>query len=268
MVAGVSLDQEPLLHQLAAWWMILVGVCVIIVEVGFGARAPYGRHASLPAARYYGPVIHPKVAWAFQESWSVLVPLAMLTAADARCLAAPRNLLLLSMFLGHYCYRSLIFPWRMRGGAPMPIGLCLCASAFCAWNGYVQGRAWTALSVRSTDTPLDVLCVALGFGVWAAGLYINLQADHILRTLRKPGETGYKVPYGGAFKYVSGANYFGEIVEWCGYAICSGGTLPAVAFAFFTFANTAPRAHHHHLWYRAKFDDYPAERRAVIPFLW
>ena len=32
--------------------------------------------------------------------------------------------------------------------------------------------------------------VALGVLVWAAGWLINLQADHILINLRKPGETG------------------------------------------------------------------------------
>jgi 3-oxo-5-alpha-steroid 4-dehydrogenase 1 len=39
--------------------------------------------------------------------------------------------------------------------------------------------------------------------------------------LRKPGETGYKIPTGGLFDYITGANFFGEIVEWTGFAIAS-----------------------------------------------
>ena len=66
---------------------------------------------------------------------------------------------------------------------------------------------------------------------------------------------------------MSGANYFGEIVEWSGYALAARRLAPA-AFAFFTFANTAPRAYHHHLWYRAKFEDYPKARKAVLPYIW
>ncbi len=78
---------------------------------------------------------------------------------------------------------------------------------------------------------------------------------------------GYKIPRGGAFEWVSGANYFGEIVEWGGFAAAAW-SLPTAAFAIFTFCNIGPRAWHHHLWYRKRFDDYPCNRRAVIPFVW
>jgi 3-oxo-5-alpha-steroid 4-dehydrogenase 1 len=214
------------------------------------------------------------VAWTFQESLALVVPLVVLISGGSpnqECLASPANRILLAMFIGHYVYRSLVFPFRMRGGKPMPIGICLLAASFCLFNGYIQARAWTAFEVvlpAAGAAASDHALFAGGVVIWAVGLYVNLHSDHILRTLRKPGETAYKIPYGGAFEYVSGANYFGEIVEWTGYAIASGGRLPAVAFAFFTFANTAPRARHHHMWYLAKFDGYPKQRRAVIPFLW
>lgn len=32
--------------------------------------------------------------------------------------------------------------------------------------------------------------------MWLVGMLINIHSDHILRTLRKPGETGYKIPRG------------------------------------------------------------------------
>ena len=266
-------SHEPLLHRLAAYTMIFVGACVIIVEVGLGARAPYGRFASLSEAKWYGPTINPKLAWVLQESLSFVIPLAMLLSGsgDAKCLASQSNRALLAMYMGHYAYRAFVFPFRMRGGKPMPIGICLLAAAFCLFNGYVQGSAWTKLELvppPTAEDPLAAIAFLVGVLVWALGLFINLDSDNVLRNLRKPGETDYKVPHGGAFEFVSGANYFGEIVEWSGYAIASGGRLPAVAFAFFTFANTAPRAHHHHEWYKAKFDEYPATRRAVIPYIW
>lgn len=47
------------------------------------------------------------------------------------------------------------------------------------------------------------------------------------------------------FRFVSGANFLGEIVEWCGYAVAAW-SLPSFAFAFFTICSIGPRACHHH----------------------
>ena len=78
--------------------------------------------------------------------------------------------------------------------------------------------------------------------------------------------TGYKIPRGGCFEYVSGANYMGEMLEWCGYAVAAG-SLPAAAFACFTVCNIGPRGWQHHQWYKERFPRYPRHRKAVLPFL-
>ena len=84
----------------------------------------------------------------------------------------------------------------------------------------------------------------------------------------RPGETGYKIPRGGMFEYVSAANYFGEIVEWAGFALACN-SLPALAFAVSTFCNIGPRGFSHHKDYLRRFGDkYPRNRKAVIPFVW
>ena len=77
------------------------------------------------------------------------------------------------------------------------------------------------------------------------GMAINIHSDHILRNLRKPGEKGYKIPRGGMFDYVSGANFFGEILEWAGFAVATW-SVPGLAFSFFTCCNIGPRAYQHH----------------------
>ena len=46
-----------------------------------------------------------------------------------------------------------------------------------------------------------------GTGVFIFGMAMNIHSDYILINLRKPGETGYKIPRGGMFNYVSSANY-------------------------------------------------------------
>jgi 3-oxo-5-alpha-steroid 4-dehydrogenase 1 len=170
----------------------------------------------------------------------------------------------------HYINRTMIFPLRMRGGKPSKFMTFIMALVFCSANGYLQMRGLT-LTPITADDPIVQLRIFLGAAVWVAGIYINTEADDILRNLRKPGDTGYKIPHGGMFEYVSGANFFGEIVEWSGFAIaCSAGEkswLPALCFALCTAMNIGPRALQHHSWYLKKFDDYPPDRKALIPFL-
>ena len=96
--------------------------------------------------------------------------------------------------------------------------------------------------------------------------WINWKADNVLINLRAPGETGYKIPRGWLFDYVSCPNLLGELIEWAGFAILCW-NLPALTFFIWTAANLVPRALSHHKWYRMQFAGYPAERKAVIPYL-
>ncbi len=97
-------------------------------------------------------------------------------------------------------------------------------------------------------------------------MYRKLSTDQLLIHLRKPGETGYKIPTGGMFNYITGANFFGEIVEWTGFAIASCSP-PATVFALFSAAYLGMRAWHHHKYYLSKFEDYPRARKIILPFL-
>lgn len=59
----------------------------------------------------------------------------------------------------------------------------------------------------------------VGASVVFAGMLINLHSDHVIRHLRKPGDTNHYLPEKGLYRYVTSANYFGELVEWTGFAI-------------------------------------------------
>ena len=56
-------------------------------------------------------------------------------------------------------------------------------------------------------------------------MFVNIDSDRRLRNLRSKSaeklENGYKIPFGGFFEYISAANYFGEIVEWWGFALAA-----------------------------------------------
>lgn len=77
----------------------------------------------------------------------------------------------------------------------------------------------------------------------------------------------YSIPQGGLYRWISCPNYFGEILEWFGWALATWS--PAgLTFALWTAAYLAPRAYANHRWYRRTFPDYPPGRRALLPGIW
>ena len=44
-------------------------------------------------------------------------------------------------------------------------------------------------------------------------------------------------------------------------------TTAGLSFFLFSFANLFPRAFSHHRWYRETFEDYPEDRKAILPGL-
>ncbi|XP_022086051.1 3-oxo-5-alpha-steroid 4-dehydrogenase 1-like [Acanthaster planci] len=176
------------------------------------------------------------------------------------------NMILATLMVIHYLQRTFIFGLLLNGTSKIPVHVFRMSATFCALNGYMIGRYQTEYAVYDADWLTDPRFV-IGVALFFIGMAINIHSDHILRNLRKPGETGYKIPRGGLFEYVSGANYFGEIVEWTGFALACW-TLHTAAFAFFTAGYIGViKAFAHHRWYLAKFEDYPKSRKAVIPFL-
>eukprot|EP00483_Globobulimina_turgida_P008815 UN08833 len=101
-----------------------------------------------------------------------------------------------------------------------------------------------------------------------AGVCFNIHFGAILKNLRKPNESESRVPFGGLFKYVTSANYFGECIEWFGFALAaSGNKIVGYSWPMFTFANLFPRAVQSHRWYKKKFDNYPNDRKIFFPFI-
>ena len=237
-----------------------------------GLTAPYGRYYR---GGVWGCLIPGKPAWIIQELPNLIMVVFCVYVVDGRPeekTTARPNQVLLGFFCFHYVYRTLIFPLRIRGGKPTAFVPFAMAFAFCTVNGYLQGRALTYLYAYP-DSWLRTPQFLAGSVIFGVGWLTNFYHDSILINLRKQtsknddDKTGYKIPTGGLFEYVSGANFLGEIIEWTGFAIACW-NLPAACFAVTTLFNIGPRAIQHHRWYLDHFKDrYPPQRRALIPFV-
>lgn len=250
-------------HPLYTWTVVGVVIAGIVAFLVLSfVSAPYGRHLR----EGWGPTMNATVLWVVMEAPSPLSFAIVYFMSDNAFKPIP--LLLLGIYMVHYLYRSFIYPFRMRGGHKRkPILTGFLAISFNIANGSTNAFAITELSphLLSTAWLADPRFIA-GVLVFAAGYAINHQSDAILRNLRKPGESGYRIPYGGFYRWVSSPNYFGELIEWTGFALAAW-TVPAAVFVFFTAANLVPRAFSNHRWYLEHFSDYPKDRRALIPYL-
>jgi len=241
---------------LYSWIILAVIVFFLLLKI----TAPYGRHTTSK----WGPLMSNKWAWMIMEL-PVLIVLYLLIFPDIILFSFP-YLIMIGLFSLHYINRIFVFPFRLHTkGKKMPVTIVLSAIFFNIMNGFSFGYYFTHFAKYTNDWLSDPKFIA-GIILFFIGLIINWKADTILINLRKPTETTYKIHGGWLFNKVSCANLFGELIEWLGFAILCR-NLPAVTFFIWTAANLIPRALAHHKWYKEKFSHYPANRKAIIPYI-
>lgn len=251
---------EKIIYNILLISLFVTSAFVFVVL--FFINAPYGRFTS----RSWGLRINPKIAWFIMECPAFFVILFYFFAGNKKTSIVA--IIFICMWSVHYFQRTFIYSLLLKSKRnTFPVLVVLFSILFNTLNGYLNGRyLFYFAPVYDISWLKDIRFIA-GAAVFFAGFAINLYSDHILRNLRKKGEDSiYKIPFGGFFKYISSPNYFGEIIEWTGWAIATW-SLPGLAFAVFTIANLAPRAVSTHKWYRKNFRDYPEKRKALIPFI-
>jgi 3-oxo-5-alpha-steroid 4-dehydrogenase 1 len=245
-------------YLLAAW--VVLGVVVFVVL--FFIAAPYGRHAR----RGWGRSVGNRMGWVLMEAPAPLAfAVCFLLAGGSFSLT---TFVFFVLWEAHYLHRAFIYPLGLSGLAHrMPLAVMSFGMIFNVMNGYLNGRYIFTFSGGYNNSWITDPRFIVGVVLFAAGFFINRQADSVLRAMRKPGESGYSVSSEGFFRWVSCPNYLGEIIIWTGWAMATW-SLPGLVFAFWTVANLLPRARAHHAWYRENFPDYPPERRALLPRVW
>jgi len=252
------MDESTFYHWLVIAWMALAAATFVAL---FFVNAPYGRFTRSG----WGPRMNARWGWILMET-PVLITFLVLYAISDRT-SSPVSIVLLAFWIAHYAHRSFAYPFRLHSSRPsITVSVIVMGALFNVGNGYLNGRYLFALGPRlDTSWLLDPRFI-VGACLFWIGYALNQHSDQVLISLRSDGETGYKIPRGGAYRYVSCPNYLGEMVEWAGWALACW-NLGALAFFVWTFANLAPRAFRTHRWYRSEFPDYPPERKALLPFI-
>jgi protein-S-isoprenylcysteine O-methyltransferase Ste14 len=243
---------------LAFWFALAAIIACILVFV----KAPYGRYTR----GGWGPAIRDRWGWIIMEAPSAILFALFFFTAQHRTGAVA--IIFVVMWEIHYVYRSLIFAPRIRGRQKhMPFSVIAMGLLFNTGNCYLNGRYLFTFAASYSASWLHDGRFIAGCILFLCGFLIHVRSDAVLRSLRSPGASGYAIPRGGLYTWISCPNYLGEIVEWTGWALATW-SLPGLAFAVWTIANLAPRAAAHHAWYRGHFSDYPKNRKALIPGVW
>ncbi len=246
-------------------FLVVMSVIALVVFVAlYFVEAGYGYLFN----RKFGAPVSNKIGWVVMEAPVSVAMFVLWGVSDRTWNAVP--LLLLLLFQMHYVWRAFIFPLMMRGESKMPLGIVLMGFIFNTLNAIMQG-GWIFFLAPADyyDGWFGKPYIYVGVAVFFIGMYINRHSDKIIRSLRKPGDKNHYIPRGGMFRYVSSANYFGEIVEWIGFAIASW-SWAGVVFVWWTFANLAPRSASLYKRYESEFgEEFTAlKRKKIIPFIY
>ena len=237
----------------------VVFVCLFFIDAGYGKFY----------TKKWGPAISNKTGWVLMESPVFIAMLVLCLWSERR--DELTRLVFLIIFETHYFHRAFIFPSRISGESKMPFSIIFMGMIFNTANAFMQGGWIFYVSPEGMYGPQWLLSPQFiaGLLLFVAGMAINIQSDNIIRNLRKPGDTRHYLPKGGMFRYVTSANYFGEFLEWVGFALLTWSWAGAV-FALWTFANLCPRAARIYEKYRRDFpDEFDATRlKRIIPFIY
>jgi len=229
--------------------------------------SPYGRFSS----SRMGITLNPKLGWWLMEIPATVVFLGFYLQGPRA--AEPVPLLLAAVWMLHYGNRGWFFPLSIRvaPGRRSTFSVTVMAMGMfvTAIHGYLNARLFTEYGQHLTADWLHDPRFLAGLAVYACGFFIIVQSEAIVRNLRDPRAANsrggdYRIPYGGLYRYVSSPQYLGELIAWSGFSLMTWG-LPGLMILLISAGNLVPRAFATQRWYREKFPEYPAERKALIP---
>lgn len=249
---------EGLIYGMAAL-AVVVFVSLYFVTAGYGKFR----------TKQWGWSIDNRIAWMLMELPVFLVMLAIWSLSPLKWRLP--QLLLFALFELHYFQRSLVFPLMLKGKSQMPVVIILMGILFNVINGFLQGGGLYLFPNPDYEQGVAYLLrpnAMAGILLFFVGMAINLHSDHVVRHLRKPGDTRHYLPEKGLYRYVTSANYLGEILEWTGFAIAAA-TPAAWVFPLWTAANLVPRAHAIYNRYKEEFgEEALGKRKRIVPFVY
>lgn len=237
---------------------VIVFIALFFIKAGYGIFRTKAWGYSLPN----------KTGWILMEAPAFISMACLWTTGEYST-----NIPLIVFFIifeMHYFQRTFIFPLLIKGAGRMPISIMFMGMAFNVINTFLIGFSLFHLdhSEKYNISWLVSPYFIIGTIVFFCGMFINIHSDHVIRHLRPKGDTKHYFPQKGMYRYVTSGNYFGELLEWTGFAILTS-DIASWIFVLWTFANLGPRAYAIRERYKEEFgEEIVGERKCLIPYIY
>lgn len=156
----------------------------------------------------------------------------------------------------------MLFLHKFSGNAGLDHSIIIGTSYTLITTGIIYAQY---LSRVLPEPSLNLIYV--GVALFFIGISGNFYHHYLLASLRKDGDKQYKIPRGGLFGLVICPHYLFDLVGFLGISFIS----QTVYAFFFTIGMTGyliGRSYATRKWYLSKFEDFPKNVKALIPYVY
>jgi len=142
---------------------------------------------------------------------------------------------------------------------------CAGAGYLCEAPGFVSGSSSTT-SLSMSSLPFSSWLLSI---IFLIAWFYQLETHKSFAQLKISSPNKHSMPQGSLFNYVSCPHYMCEIIIYTCLMLILGieHSTGVMIWAWVTI-NQVIAATMSHKWYLTKFEDYPQNRKAIIPFVW
>jgi len=142
---------------------------------------------------------------------------------------------------------------------------CAGAGYLCEAPGFVLGSSPSTINFSLSSIPVTSWVLSI---IFLIAWFYQLEAHKMFAQMKISNPNKHSMPMGSLFTYVSSPHYLCEIIIYTSLMLILGTEhMTGVMIWAWVTINQIIAALMSHRWYITKFEDYPKERKAIIPFV-
>ncbi|KAL0382719.1 UNVERIFIED_CONTAM: Very-long-chain enoyl-CoA reductase [Sesamum calycinum] len=264
MLESCVYQEPPSIYTKAFYGLTLLAVGYLGISEAIGKHLNYSKFWNSGSDKSTQVLLPSKVGMLIAYTPSLLAGVAsfwVFSGSDDD--GGIRFLMLKSAITIHFLKRDLevLFLHKFSGHMVLNTALIISSTylSSAASMIYIQHRVQ-----GFPEPPVDLKY--LGLLVFVVGIVGNFYHHYLLSKLRDKNVKGYTIPRGGLFSLVICPHYLFEILTFIGFSLISQ-TLFSYLCAAGSAAYLLARSRATRNWYRSKFEDFPKNVKALIPYV-